>query len=247
MGMRFGRRDRALPGARRHRSPDHLQRSRSCRNEGRCPMPGQVAQGGARGDDPYPAHGRSGLQRHREVDMNDLMTNSRDWEPGGFIKASAWEGRTVSPRQWAVADRIPLLNVTMLSGEGAMGKSILMTQLAVATVLGCDWLGVTPKKGPVIALSAEEDEDEFHRRLIPIVAHYDARLSDLEQLNALCLAGQDATLAAPDPDGIIRPTPLFERLKSFAVQTRPRLITIDNAADVFAGKENDRTQVRQFI
>jgi RecA-family ATPase len=164
-----------------------------------------------------------------------------------IVQASTWEGRTVSPPLWAVADRIPLFNVTLLSGEGAVGKSLLMAQLMVSTTLGHDWLGVLPETGPVIALNAEEDEDEFHRRLVRIVAHYGARLADLRDLYALCLAGQDAVLAAPDHDGIVRPTPLFEKLKAFAVQVRPRLITIDNAADVFAGKENDRTQVRQFI
>ena len=66
-------------------------------------------------------------------------------------------------------------------------------------------------------------------------------------LHAVSLAGQDAVMAAPDKKGLIVPTPLFSRLRQAACDLRPRLIVVDNSADVFAGNENDRAQVRQFI
>ena len=141
--------------------------------------------------------------------------NGHDKHDADFpvVQASAWAGCQVSVRQWAVQDRIPMYNVTLLSGEGAVGKSLLMQQLAVSTVLTRDWLGVVPEQGPVLYLSAEEDESEYHRRLIPIVNHYGAKLSDLDQLHVLCLAGKDAVLGAPNREGIIRPTDLFQNLK----------------------------------
>ena len=61
------------------------------------------------------------------------------------------------------------------------------------------------------------------------------------------LAGEDALLGVPDRAGIIRPTPLFERLKQTAAKMKPVLIALDTAADMFGGNENDRGQVRQFI
>jgi RecA-family ATPase len=54
-------------------------------------------------------------------------------------------------------------------------------------------------------------------------------------------------LGAPDRVGIIRPTPLFQSLAKAAAEILPSLIVIEAAADVFAGNENDRSQVRQFI
>jgi len=96
-------------------------------------------------------------------------------------------------------------------------------------------------------VSAEEDEAEFQRRLVPMLHHYEASFSDLENLHAVCLAGKDAVLAAPDRSGIIRATPLFYALQAQAKAIKPKLITLDNAADVFAGNENDRAQVRQFV
>jgi RecA-family ATPase len=121
-------------------------------------------------------------------------------------------------------------------------------QLSVATVLGRDWLGSMPEQGPVIFVSAEDDAEELHRRLSPIIAHYGARFADLEKdFHALPLVGEDALLAAPDRSGLLKPTELYARLKEAARDKRPKLIVIDTSADVFGGNENDRGQVRQFV
>ena len=47
--------------------------------------------------------------------------------------------------------------------------------------------------------------------------------------------------------GIIRPTPLFNALHGKACSIKPQIVIVDTAADIFAGNENDRGQVRQFI
>jgi AAA domain-containing protein len=53
--------------------------------------------------------------------------------------------------------------------------------------------------------------------------------------------GEETLIAVPDT------TKLFERTREAACDLRPRLIVLDNSADVFGGNENDRAQVRQFI
>jgi RecA-family ATPase len=45
----------------------------------------------------------------------------------------------------------------------------------------------------------------------------------------------------------VQPTPLFLRLMKAAIEIQPVLIGIDTSADVCAGNENDRSQVRQFV
>ncbi len=143
---------------------------------------------------------------------------------------------------------MPLKNVTLLSGEGGVGKSILALHLAVATTLGRDWLGAMPTPGPALVLCCEDDEYELRRRLDQIVEHYGTTHEELaKDMHAISLAGHDAVMAAPDKKGLIVPTPLFARLHQAACNIQPRLIVIDNSADVFAGNENDRAQVRQFI
>src|SRR5262245_31204717 len=141
----------------------------------------------------------------------------------------------IPPREWAVRDRIPARNVTLLSGEGAIGKSILLLQLSAAHVLGRDWIGTLPDLGPVIYLSCEDDDDEVCRRLEPIAAHYQAKRADLVNggLRVLSLVGKDSLLGIPDRSERIRPTALFQQVKAEAAEVRPKLIVLDTAADTF--------------
>lgn len=169
-------------------------------------------------------------------------------EPLNFIEPVIWEGVSVPPRRWLVPHRIPLANVTMLAGDGAAGKTTIALQLAVATVRGTDWLGsLIDEQGPAVFFTGEEDRDEIHRRLAAIVDHHRIGFRDLGGLQLLCMPGADAVLGAPDRAGVIQPTALFDRLAIATSKIRPTLIAIEAAADVFAGNENDRGQVRQFI
>lgn len=164
-----------------------------------------------------------------------------------FCDVAAWAQREPPPREWAVLDRFPLRNVALLSGEGAVGKSILLMQLGIAHVLGRDWLNTLPEPGPFLYFNAEDDEDELHRRLAAITTHYNVTLSDLKDLHMISRAGQDAMLGYPDRSGMIRATPLFHQLADAARSIRPKLIGLDTSADIFGGSENDRSQVRQFV
>jgi hypothetical protein len=90
--------------------------------------------------------------------------------PLPFIDIAAWDGATAPEREWVVQDRVPLKNVTLLSGEGGVEKSIVSLHLAVATVLGRDWLSALPTPGPALVVCCEDDADELHRRLDRITA-----------------------------------------------------------------------------
>jgi RecA-family ATPase len=57
-----------------------------------------------------------------------------------------------------------MFNVTLVSGEGSVGKSTLLMQLSGSTVLGKGWIGMIPAQGPVLYVSCEEDHDELRRR-----------------------------------------------------------------------------------
>ncbi len=190
-------------------------------------------------------------QEAPEVDAkaNDKADETARDDELPWIDMSSWDDQPVPEREWAVADRIPLRQPTLFSGEGAAGKTIIALQLCVAQVLGRDWLKTLPEPGPAIYLGAEDDTGELHRRLAAIAAHYGVRFADLITggLRLLSYAGHDAVLAAPNRSGLIVPTPLFQRLQKAAIHVQPKLIVLDTAADVFAGNENDRGQVRQFI
>jgi RecA-family ATPase len=152
-------------------------------------------------------------------------------------------------REWSVHDRIPIGNVTLLSGEGGIGKSLLLLQLSAAHVLGRDWIGYMPDPVPVLYFSCEEDDDELCRRLEAIATHYRSSRSELKNkgLHLISRAGADAVLGGADGHGNVKATILFDQLEFAASTYKPRAIILDTAADIFAGNENDRSQVRQFI
>jgi RecA-family ATPase len=164
-----------------------------------------------------------------------------------FINIAAWHERPVPERIWTVKDRIPGSNVTLLSGEGSVGKSILSLHLATAVVLGRDWLQSLPEPGPMIVVCCEDDTDELWRRLDLIFKFYGATYTDFKDLHVSALAGEETLMAVPDRNGIMQTTKLFGRTREAACDIKPRLIVLDNSADVFGGNENDRAQVRQFI
>jgi RecA-family ATPase len=155
----------------------------------------------------------------------------------------------LEPRPWLIVDPIPRRNVSLLSGEGSIGKSILLMQLLGATVRGELWLGSVPERGPVLYLSAEEEDNEIRHRMQAVAASLGATREQLvkDGLRVLSFAGKDAVLAEPDRDGILQSTPLFARILADAVALKPKVIALDAAADVFGGNEINRAQARQFI
>jgi RecA-family ATPase len=188
------------------------------------------------------------------ADTADATDNSATKEesksgdpPLPFINIGAWQNRPVPEREWTIKDRIPGKNVTLLSGEGSIGKSILSLHLATAVVLGRDWLQSLPDPGPALVACCEDDVSEIWRRLDLIFAHYGAAYTDFEDLHVLALAGEETLMATPDRKGIVQPTKLFIRIRDAALDIKPRLVVLDNSADIFGGNENDRAQVRQFI
>ena len=141
-------------------------------------------------------------------------------------------------------------NVVLFSGDGGVGKTVLLMQLAATTVLlDKTWLGMRPAVGPVLYLGAEDDRAELRRRFDSIAKHYGVTWEDLFDagLRTRSFAGLDALLGKPDRDGVIVATPLFARIRQDVIALRPRLFIIDPAADVYAGNEINRAQVRQFI
>ncbi len=156
----------------------------------------------------------------------------------------------LKPREWLVPERIPMRNVTLLSGEGAIGNSLLLMQLGGAVVLvGSEWIGTCPTHGPALYVSCEETDDELRLRIEDVAVHLRTTRQKLAEhgLRFLSFAGHDAILAQPDRYGIIRPTPLFERIRCDALQLKPKLIVLDTVADTFGGDEIKRGQTRQFI
>jgi RecA-family ATPase len=166
-----------------------------------------------------------------------------------IFTADRWHGKPVPDAVWHVPGLIPAHTVTLLGGDGATGKSLLAQQLAASTALGKPWIGIEEiGPGSAIYFSAEDDEDELHRRFARIAQAYDASLADFGALHIIPLAGEDAVLAGPNGrSNVIETTELWKQLERAVGDIRPSLIVLDTLADLFSGDENQRAQARQFI
>lgn len=169
--------------------------------------------------------------------------------PLATVLASAFASKPTPSRAFLDSGSLfPIRNVTMLSGDGGTGKSLLALQLAAAVATGTTWLGMIVDSGPVLYFSAEDDLDEMHVRLKDIAAGEHLDLGQMTALQIAAMAGKDAVLATDTAKGsTIGLTPLFERLKLSLGKLRPRLVVLDNLADTFAGNENVRPLARQFV
>jgi RecA-family ATPase len=165
-----------------------------------------------------------------------------------IVNPADWHGMPVPTREWFLDGLVPRRQVTILNGDGGVGKSLLALQIAAASALGCETIGLQPLAGRVVYLGAEDEADEFHRRLADIVYAHSRQLSDITDFRLIPMADRDALLAVPDnKSGVMQPTAnmaaLIERLNEF----RPGLLVLDTSADLFGGDEIKRNQVRQFI
>jgi RecA-family ATPase len=164
------------------------------------------------------------------------------------ISAASFADVAPPERRWIVKDMIPDRTVTIVAGDGGGGKTTLLLQLSTAIAGSCPWLGHNPDPGPVLVVTAEDDEEEIHRRLAAIAKSLGVELSDLANLHIVPLAGQDAVMGAPEGKAaLIAPTTVFRGLVALIELIKPRLVVLDALADVYAGEENARAQARQFI
>ena len=165
-----------------------------------------------------------------------------------ILAGDSLAGLEIPLRRWIVQDLIPDRTVTMLSGDGGIGKSLLALQLAIAVSMQREWIGTLPEYGPAIYVSAEDDRDELHRRVAGIAAKQGIDLTDLRDLHMIPLAGSDAVMGVPEGKAnLIRETAVWRGLVQHVERLRPRLIVLDTLADVFAGNEIARQEARQFV
>ena len=164
----------------------------------------------------------------------------------GMTNPADYQGKKVPEREWIITDWIPNGTVTMLGGDGGMGKSLLAQQLLTAAATGKSWLELTTTACRGIGIFCEDDEEEIWRRQERINQHYGVEFRDLENLKWKSLVGADAGLIEFDFDrGEM--TDLTRQILATAVDFGAKLLVLDSLHDHFFGNENNRIHARQFI
>jgi RecA-family ATPase len=167
-----------------------------------------------------------------------------------FIDMSNWDNEPLPQYDWAVPGLIPLHQTGIFSGDGGIGKSTMGLQLVVAHALGRGWLQFLPEPRPAFFVDAEDSSKVMQIRLWDIRNHYQTSFAEMIEggLRLLSWTGEDAVLAAPSgKGGKIEPTARYKQLLESMGDIKPIMTVIASTANVFAGNENDRAQVQQFI
>lgn len=77
---------------------------------------------------------------------------------------NSWEHGEPAPRSWALPNWIPDGMITVLFGDGGLGKSYIALYVAMRACIGGTFGGLPMEKRDVLYLDAELDFDEFQRR-----------------------------------------------------------------------------------
>lgn len=168
-------------------------------------------------------------------------------EAGKIVFPAQYARLPVPDREWFVEGLIPHKTVTLLTGDGGLGKSLLMQQLCVAAATDTEWLGLKTRKCKTFGLFCEDSNSELLRRQSAICLSQNIEPDDCYHFAWLSGNGIDPVLMDFSSGNLGRTTDLFESLCEFLDCWEPELIIIDTAADTFAGDEIKRIQVRNFI
>jgi RecA-family ATPase len=164
------------------------------------------------------------------------------------ISAASFAGKKAPERQWLVSIVIPAYIVGAIYGDGAVGKSLLAIMLGVACVAGVLWLRYTVRRGPVIYLCCEDDEDEVHRRLEDICRGMGVDMAALADFHIVALADEDSVLATADgKSSVLKTTPRYDQVAELVKRVKPVLVIGDTLTDVYAASEIDRMLAKQFV
>jgi len=163
-----------------------------------------------------------------------------------FIDPTTLYGIEPPDREWVVQDWLPVGSVTSLYGGAGYGKTLLAQQLQTAVSTGRPFLGLDTTQCRVLAVYCEDDGDELHRRQAAINRQADITMLNLGGMRYQGRFGQDNVMGVIET-GILTKTKVFNFVLDAAKKFGARLVIIDNIAQVFAGNENIRSDVTQFV
>jgi RecA-family ATPase len=163
-----------------------------------------------------------------------------------FIDPTTLFGIKPPDREWIWQDWLTVGSVTSLYGSAGCGKTLLAQQLQTAVSTGRPFFGYDTMQCPVLAVYCEDDNDELHRRQVCINQQGGITMLDLGGMRYQGRFGQDNVMGVIE-NGVLTKTGVFDFVLEAAKKFGARLVIIDNIAQVFAGNENVRSDVTQFV
>ncbi|CAO3425775.1 AAA family ATPase [Azospirillum argentinense] len=190
------------------------------------------------------------------LDINDARrmrqggpSGPRGTPPLKVIDPIRRQGQELPERRWIVEGVVPAQAVTMVSGDGGLGKSLLAMQLSTACATGKEWLGLPTAACRVLGVHCEDTNEELHIRQHYINQHYGVEFGDLEHLRLISRVGEDNVLLETDKFGKStgRTTAFYDQILTCAKDFGAQLVILDSLHDLFGGNENIRSEARHFV
>jgi RecA-family ATPase len=165
--------------------------------------------------------------------------------------------REPAPREWIVEGVIPCSANVLLAAHGGSGKTLLALHLAVCIATGLPFYGVPTTRGVVVALFAEDDADELHRRLSAVCADlgvdmaslvdwlylYDGVGCDVSLFSRRAIGDDGRTYSTAEPDV----TDTFNFVRAAVQLYEAKVLVLDSVSDCYDADENVRPQVRRYL
>ncbi|MDC8753324.1 AAA family ATPase [Erythrobacter sp. sf7] len=154
-----------------------------------------------------------------------------------------------APKAFVIPLLAPAGEVTLFTGPGSAGKSLLAQQLATALAAGVPTLRLDMGQAPAIYLTCEDDDGQLHWRQAHICEALGVPVASLAgRLHVASLRGAlDNALGTEGPDGEFTLSHAYHRLAAMIWRTGAKLVALDNVAHLFTGNENDRGAVTRFV
>lgn len=153
------------------------------------------------------------------------------------------------PVKFAIDGLAPLAEVTLFTGPGSGGKSLLAQQLCTAAASGKPTLGLSIIAAPSLYVTCEDAPSQLHYRQERLCEAMGVSMASLAgRLHLVSLRGAlDNPLEGEDEHGDYAPSPAFHRLAETIKATGSKIVALDNVAHLFTGNENDRGDVTRYV
>jgi hypothetical protein len=165
-----------------------------------------------------------------------------------WVDRAAFNAAAIPRRPWAVPGYLMRGSVTVLSGQGAGGKSSLVVRWTINAATGQAIGQFIPSAAlKVVNYNTEDDRDEQQRRYS---AALKASSHDPDVMQDIIRCGPEdvGTLFERDQaTGRITPTAAMAQLEELCVSTEADVLFCDPLAELHNAEENDNTAMRAVV
>jgi hypothetical protein len=214
--------------------------------------------GGADHTDAGAAPGSAEDLGYTDAETGEWHPYDEDWtepdapaepEPHASLNLAELAKCQPQPKQFSIARLAPTSEVTLFTGPGSAGKSLLAQQFATAAAAGINCMGFDVQPTASIYLTCEDDVQQLHWRQAHLCRSLDVDMAALAgRLHLISLRGELGNdLCTFGQDGTLRLAAGYQRLVATIKASGAGQVWLDNVAHLFTGNENDRGEVTRFV